>query len=240
MWQSREFMPAAHICRLQKGMAIYMIEEKIRNVFSEYPEVLYGFTEIGYSPYAGTYPSALVFAVPHGELLTMETYSEEKFEKALQDAKKAVEILLEQLKKVLEDEKIKYYIPPLAQNNEIDLTAPFSFKFAAVNAGLGWIGKNDVVITQKYGPRIRLSAILIKEHFCCGEKICKSNCPEGCRKCVDACPHKALKNVQWDIGSLRNDIIDYKLCNEKRSLYKKTHGGKNACGLCMVVCPFGM
>lgn len=153
--------------------------------------------------------------------------------------KKTVEKILTQLQKVLDEHEIKYYIPPLAQNNEVDLTAPFSFKFAAVNAELGWIGKNDVVITKKYGPRVRLSAILINEQFAYGNKILSSNCPESCRKCVDACPHKALHDVQWNINSSRSEIIDYRLCNEKRSLYIKTHGRKNACGLCMVACPFG-
>lgn len=216
-----------------------MVEKSIRNLFSEYPEVIYGFTDIAYSAYAGTYKSALVFAVPHAELLTIETYSEEKFEKGLRDAQKVVESILARLKKVLDEAEIKYYIPPMAQNNETELTAPFSFKFAAVNAGLGWIGKNDVVITKKYGPRVRLAAILINEQFVYGNKSLNSNCPESCKKCVDACPHKALHNVQWNINLLRNDIIDYKLCNERRSLYIKTHGRKNACGLCMVACPFG-
>ena len=36
-----------------------------------------------------------------------------------------------------------------------------------------------------------------------------------------------------------DEIIDYHLCNQKRSTYIKSHGRKNACGLCMVVCPFG-
>ena len=139
-----------------------MVEKNIRNIFLEYPEVIYGFTGIAYSEYASAYKSALVFAVPYGEQLTVETYSEEKFEKGIQDAKKVLERILTQLQKMLDEYKVKYYIPPVAQNNEIDLIAPFSFKFAAVNAGLGWIGKNDVVITEKYGPRVSLSAIFLR------------------------------------------------------------------------------
>ena len=219
---------------------VCVVEKNIRNIFEEYPEAVYGFTDIAYSEFASTYKSALVFAVPYGEQLTIETYSEEKFEKGIQAAKKVVEKILAQLQKMLDEYEIKYYIPPIAQNDEVDLTAPFSFKFAAVNAGLGWIGKNDVVITKRYGPRVRLSVILINEQFVYGNKILKSNCPENCKKCIDACPHKALHDVQWDINSLRSDIIDYRLCNEKRSLYTKTHGRKNACGLCMAACPFGI
>lgn len=35
-------------------------------------------------------------------------------------------------------------------------------------------------------------------------------------------------------------ISNYKLCNQKRSLYLKTHNRKNSCGLCMVACPIGI
>ena len=216
-----------------------MVENNIRSIFLEYPEVIYGFANTAYSEFTSTYKSALVFAVPYGEQLTIKTYSEEKFENGIQAAKKVLEKILAQLQKMLDEYNVKYYIPPVSQNNEVDLIAPFSFKFAAVNAGLGWIGKNDVVITEKYGPRVRLSVILINEQFDYGDKILKSNCPENCNKCVDACPYNALHGVQWDINSLRSDIIDYRLCNEKRSLFIKTHGRKNACGLCMVACPFG-
>lgn len=217
-----------------------MVEKRIREIFYEYPEVIYGFTDIAYSAYAGAYPSALVYAVPYGELLTVKTYSEEKFETSIQDAKKAVEKIEAQLVTALDRQGINYYIPPLVQNNEEDLTAPFSFKYAAVNAGLGWIGKNDVVITEKYGPRVRLAAILIDGIFTYGDKVFHNKCPDSCRKCVDVCPYQALHDVKWDIDSLRSDIIDYRLCNEKRSLYIETHGRKNACGLCMVACPFGV
>ena len=97
-----------------------MVEKNIRNIFLEYPKVIYGFTNIAYSAYANTYKSALVFAVPYGEQLTIETYSEEKFEKGIQDAKKVLGKILAQLQKMLDECNVKYYIPPVAQNNELE------------------------------------------------------------------------------------------------------------------------
>lgn len=217
-----------------------LIEEKIQQIFSKHPGVIYGFTNIPYSSYASQYRSALVFAVPYGEQLTIKTYTEEKFEKGIQNAKKVLEEILVQVEEMLNEHKVKYYIPPIAQSNEEELVALFSFKYAAVNAGLGWIGKNDVLITEKYGPRVRLSAILIDNQFKYGQRIVKSNCPDLCKKCVEICPYNALHDVKWDIDTLRSDIIDYKLCNQKRSLYIEKHGRKNACGLCMAVCPIGI
>ena len=216
-----------------------MIDKKIQQIFAGIPEVIYGYTDISYSSFSEEYKSALVFAVPYEEQLILANYTEEGFEKSILNARKKVEIILRDIEAVLKEENIKHYIPPVAQQNEEDLLAVFSFKYAAVNAGLGWIGKNDVLITEKYGPRVRLSAVLIDYPFQIGRKNIKSRCA-SCNKCVDICPYKALKGSNWDINTFRNDLIDYYLCNQKRSEYIEKHGRKNACGLCMVVCPFGM
>ncbi len=76
-----------------------MLEKNIRDLFLTYPQTLYGFTDTSYSTYADVYQSALVFAVPYGEQLTLETYTEEAFEKGIQDARNIVEKILAQLEK---------------------------------------------------------------------------------------------------------------------------------------------
>ena len=216
-----------------------MVAKKIQQIFAKVPEVKYGYADISYSSFSEEYRSALVFAVPYEEQLNLDSYTEERFENSILNARNKLEIILKDIEIALKEECIKYYIPPVAQQNEEDLLAVFSFKYAAVNAGLGWIGKNDVLITEKYGPRVRLSAVLIDYPFETGRKITESRCG-SCNRCVDICPHKALKGLNWDINALRNNLIDYHLCNQKRSVYIEKHGRKNACGLCMVVCPFGM
>ena len=216
-----------------------MVAKKIQQIFDKVPEVKYGYTDISYSSFSEEYRSALVFAVPYEEQLNLDSYTEERFENSILNARNKSEIVLKDIEIVLKEECIKYYIPPVAQQNEEDLLAVFSFKYAAVNAGLGWIGKNDVLITEKYGPRVSLSAVLVDYPFETGRKTTESRCA-SCNRCVDICPHKALKGLNWDINALRNNLIDYHLCNQKRSAYIEKHGRKNACGLCMVVCPFGM
>ena len=216
-----------------------MIDQQLTEIFSRYPQVLFGFTSIDYSTFFPEYCSALVFAVPYGGQLTLRNYTEAGFEQGIVEARAVLEEIVAQLEQALTESGINYFIPPVAQSSETELVAPFSFKYAAVNAGLGWIGKNDVVITEKYGPRVRLSAILIDAEFPYGERVEQSRCPEECRLCVDICPHGALTGRQWDIHSQRRELIDYQLCNQKRSLFIKSHGRKNACGLCLAVCPFG-
>ena len=216
-----------------------MLEKRIRDVFSQHPEILYGFTDISYSEYADEYASALVFAVPYGEQLSPDTYTEEKFEQGIVDARGVLEGVVKDIEGILRDSGTKYWIPPVAQENETELRALFSFKTAAARAGIGWFGKNDVIITERYGPRVRLSAILIDEPFVYGRPFTESRCPDGCTKCVDICPCKALKNRQWTIGTDRSEMIDYQKCNRMRSAFIPKLGRKNACGLCLAACPFG-
>ena len=216
-----------------------MPEEELRALFAQHPDILFGFADIAYSPYAEQYASALVFAVPYGEQLTPETYTEERFEGGIQSARARLEGVVTQVEEILRRHGLRYWVPPVAQENETELLAPFSFKFAAVNAGIGWIGKNDVVITRRYGPRVRLSAILIDAVFTYGKPFVRSECPDGCTRCVDICPCKALKNRRWTIDTQRAEMIDYHRCNRMRSAFIPKLGRKSACGLCLAACPFG-
>jgi len=199
----------------------------------------YGFSKIDYGDFAVEYKCALVIAVPYGKQLTLDIYSEKAFEQGICGARDAIDRILPRVEKILKMYSVKYYIPPVVQSNETDLKAPFSFKFAAVNAALGWIGKNDVLITQEYGPRVRLSAILCDYDFQCGTPIIESKCPDECVECVRACPYKAISGRKWNIHSKREELINYYLCNQKRELFIEKNGRKNACGICMAACPLG-
>ena len=217
-----------------------MLQNEIRHVFAKYPEIIFGFTDISYSSYADCYASALVFAVPYGEQLIPETYTEIQFEMGIRSARDVLEKVVAEIEGILQQYQMKYWIPPVAQENETELRALFSFKTAAARAGIGWFGKNDVIITEKYGPRVRLSAILIDEVFEYGQPFTKSKCPDECTKCIEICPCNALKNHQWTVDTDRSEMIDYHRCNRMRSAYIKKLGRKSACGLCMAACPVGV
>ena len=216
-----------------------MVEKEIREVFSEHPDILYGFTDISYCSFKESCRSALVLAVPYGEQLSADDYTEERFERGIQTAKGRLESVAAEIGQILQKHQVKYWIPPAAQENETELRALFSFKTAAARAGIGWFGKNDVIITERYGPRVRLSAVLIDEIFAYGRPVTVGRCPDDCTECIDICPCKALKNRQWTIGTDRSEIIDYQKCNRMRSAFIPKLGRKNACGLCLAVCPFG-
>ena len=216
------------------------LSDDIGAVFEGHPDVLYGFADIAYSPFARQYDAAIVFAVPYGVQLTSQTYTERDFEGGIRLAKARLEGIVAELEALLGKRGAAYYVPPVAQESEAELLAPFSFKYAATRAGIGWIGKNDVVITQRYGPRVRLSAVLVGAPLACGQPITESRCPEDCTACVEACPCRALTGVRWDADKQRAQIIDYHRCNRMRSAFIPRLGRKNACGLCLVCCPFGV
>lgn len=130
---------------------------------------------------------------------------------------------------------VAFLVPPVAQASEAELSTPFPFKAAAVRAGLGWIGRNDLLVTPEYGPRVRLSAVLVDGDLPVAQPVTESRCPARCRLCVDACPHRVLRGGTWEPGVERDGLIDYRTCNERRSRSIPRLGRKGACGLCLVI-----
>lgn len=59
-------------------------------------------------------------------------------------------------------------------------------KDSAFFAGIGCVGKNNILVTPEYGPRVRLRAMLIEEEFVPTGPIdfdpC-DNCEEICMSC---------------------------------------------------------
>lgn len=130
------------------------------------------------------------------------------------------------------------------ENNYLEtLRTPFSHKFAATRAGIGWIGKTDLLITSKFGPRVRLASILFNdpEFFLDEDKsIDKSKCGD-CKICVEHCPANASNGKLWDINTDRDEFYDAFKCREKcRELCNSILGIDNSvCGICLSVCPIG-
>ncbi|RLG36417.1 MAG: hypothetical protein DRN91_08010, partial [Candidatus Alkanophagales archaeon] len=75
----------------------------------------------------------------------------------------------------------------------------FPHRRAAVEAGLGEIGINGLLITPQFGPRVRFGSVLttarLKPDKKFEEKLCDR---EGCRKCIEACPAGAISENGWD------------------------------------------
>jgi epoxyqueuosine reductase len=117
----------------------------------------------------------------------------------------------------------------------------FSHKMAATRAGLGWIGKTGLLISKQYGPRMRLTTVLVNEQILeIGRPIEASRCGE-CDWCVRACPANAANGKPWDIHTDRDLFLDAFACRNKCRELTQTRIDKEAsiCGICIAVCPIG-
>ena len=122
-----------------------------------------------------------------------------------------------------------------------NLTYDISHKMVATRAGLGWIGKTDLLISKEFGPRLRLVTMLLKQDpGYKTEPIEKSRCG-NCNICVQRCPAKAATGLKWDITIHRDEFFNALKCREmcKEQAKLKLNVDERICGLCISVCPIG-
>lgn len=130
-------------------------------------------------------------------------------------------------------------LAPSDRTDAVNIKGDFPHKTAATRAGLGWIGCHCQLITRPFGSWIRLGTVFTDIELVCGPPIEKNFCG-NCRRCVDACPAKALKGNKWYPGLPRESILDVRACDQwKKEHYFQYHKGHN-CGICSAVCPYGL
>ncbi len=115
-----------------------------------------------------------------------------------------------------------------------------SHKAVARMAGLGWQGKNLLLITPQYGSRVRLATVLTEAPLTADAPV-KNRCGK-CMLCRDSCPAEAIRGVNTvDHYKDRNEALHFSRCVEKlTNEYAKLPGiGASICGICIKVCPFG-
>lgn len=102
-----------------------------------------------------------------------------------------------------------------------------SLKHAAQLSGLGTIGKNTLLINEKYGNRLWLGAVLTTAALE-QDVLTKRQCPENCQICINSCPQSALDEIS----------IDQKKCREISASSTEGGGSVYSCNLCRKLCPF--
>jgi len=102
-----------------------------------------------------------------------------------------------------------------------------SHKHVARTAGLGWIGRNNLLVNEKFGSRIRLVTILTDLPLATDPPYLK-DCG-SCQACLSVCPTGAIKERQQDFDHIR--------CYEQLRTFAKTlHFSHNICGICVKAC----
>ena len=142
---------------------------------------------------------------------------------------------MNRIKVFLDAHSVKYITPPASPKDDGNYLAEFSYKRAAIHAGLGFIGKNDVFVHCKYAQRVRISCLLIDLDTPLFDREVLSRC-SSCDLCVKACPFGYISGRAWHIDIHRDELLDYKKCATKT---KHTSDGDHyACGYCVMACKY--
>ena len=103
-----------------------------------------------------------------------------------------------------------------------------SLKHAGVLAGLGVLGKNTLLMNERFGNMIWLGAILLSIDLEPDAIASYEGCNSECTVCIDSCPQHALDGI----------TIDQKLCRQRSISYNYGGGWVLSCNICRKVCPY--
>ncbi len=105
--------------------------------------------------------------------------------------------------------------------------AHLSHKRIAGEAGLGWRGRNNLLVSDRFGSRIRLVTILTDFPLRTGPRR-EPGCGD-CKACIPVCPAGAIKE--------RKENFDHLSCYRKLDYFRKEcHIGHYICGICVKAC----
>ena len=118
------------------------------------------------------------------------------------------------------------------------LIGHFSHKLGGHLAGLGWIGKNCLLVTPEVGPRVRWTTILTDAPLVPTGEPMAQRCG-NCRACVDICPVQAFTGVPFRENDPRSARYDVHKCKAFQMRRAQELGVHVLCGLCLHICPHG-
>ncbi len=103
-----------------------------------------------------------------------------------------------------------------------------SHKLLGAAAGLGWRGRNNLLVTPRHGARIRFGSVLCDLPLDISNSPVESRC-NSCRECIPVCPAGAIKENPAD--------FDLEACAQKLKEFSKIPFiGQQICGICVKAC----
>jgi epoxyqueuosine reductase len=138
-------------------------------------------------------------------------------------------------------EKVKHLLirrgyKALICNSSDSRTSILPLKLAAVRAGLGWQGKNSLLISRKYGTFLALGGVLTNAVLEWNSTKVPNLCGT-CNKCQKACPMHALEQP---FALNREKCLSYLLQMEHLPAEAQLVMGNRIadCEICQEVCPW--
>lgn len=110
-------------------------------------------------------------------------------------------------------------------------------KDAAALAGLGIIGKNNLLITPEFGPRVRLRALILDAKLLSTPKIIEifSPCDNCDSPCLKVCPQKAFASGSYSRNKCKKQMEE----DERNSERVENLERIKYCRACELACPVG-
>ena len=114
-------------------------------------------------------------------------------------------------------------------------------RYIAYLCGVGFIGKNNMIITRKYGSYVFLGEIITDLEFECEDNGSFENisdyteCGE-CKICLEECPTKAINNHRRNPNICLSYITQKKDISDKE--IKLLKGNIFGCDFCQLKCPY--
>lgn len=129
-------------------------------------------------------------------------------------------------------------IVPGSEGRVFTDSAPVMERTWAVTAGLGWIGRNSMLISKKHGSYNFLAEIITTADLKPDKPFNTSHCG-ACTKCIDACPTAAILP---DLTVNSNRCISWATIEHKDKIPElfrgRMHNWIFGCDICIEVCPW--
>jgi epoxyqueuosine reductase QueG len=107
----------------------------------------------------------------------------------------------------------------------------FSHRHAAHLSGLGTFGVNNVLLTKKFGPRVRFGSVFTSAELP-PDPVMEEDLCTRCMRCVRMCPARALDERDYPEG-----LTEKSACTAYSA--ELARWGVSPCGVCIKVCPVG-
>jgi epoxyqueuosine reductase len=107
---------------------------------------------------------------------------------------------------------------------EATKTSVLPHKKIAILSGVGWIGKNNLLITEEYGCALCMGTVLTNAPLHIENRQMVMTRCGGCTVCKDICPANVIHGTTWEPGMNRDLIVDVYHCE--------------CCLKCLVHCPW--
>ena len=189
------------------------------------------------APWVGEFPRAVSVGMRVSDSVLDHHSPNEPKEKSLyfhhiyEVVTRALDFLAYDLTRLLASMGYKAFaVPGSTPYDSSTLKGTLSHKLAAHLAGLGWIGKNCLLLTNAFGPRVRFVTVLTDAPLQPGAPLDR---PCGkCHVCIDTCPVHAFTGIEFRADQDRELRFDAFKCMQ----YRRDH----PCGICVSSCPKGI